>query len=59
MPTERVSNWRQALEALDLDLLKTIIDMVMEFERMTGRPMTALELRAALTGDLGLGIGGS
>lgn len=57
MPSGRLSNWRLALEAMDLDLLALIIELVMEFEQIHGRRMLPHELRQALTGDLGLGTG--
>lgn len=42
------SNWQDALDTLDLELLRAIIQIVTEYERLYGKTISATELRASL-----------
>lgn len=47
MPDDR-SNWKQALEVMDLETLRLIVLLVKEHHELTGSWLTASDLRAKL-----------
>lgn len=46
--TERVSNWRQALAAAELDELEHLLRVIANHRRQTGEEISAIQLRLIL-----------